>query len=764
MFKRLIQAIKQNNHFVFTFISVLAAIFWYLNFSFLTNLLLLNLLFLFVYFFLNSLWLGKILSHYGFEKEIRFIFGVFCLFYLIAFGMAIPIVLYKITPIYLFGWLTSLTIVISLVARNKKENDESLKIIENKDNFLKPNKIKIVCFIWGIITVFCLFLLFYSRTGKYINSPWAVIHPFYIYGWLVLGFILFSLAFSNLKLKKFLLIAIVSSLLMHAYLLIPYQTGFGGDKWRHIGAEKWLMEGKIYSPAIFGEEISYQQIGPLKIPEVFVAGNKTSYANMWGAAIAVSWLTGLDIFYVDLILGVLLFSLFSSFLLLKIGLFFSAKREFLYLLILMPFLFYPLQSYGSIMMPLAFSFLPFLFAMIFALKYFNERGSFKKILLLLLVFIPILYLNYLVYLILFLELLALMLFLKSIKEEKQKGKKIKVIFLAVLFLILLVFIPLLQTYNQYSWFKEGVNFEKDVIGNLKDFTTRLISSKAIFPRFNQMEQDSWLYATLGEEFSARQAFLTVLPWSLILTILVWIFVIFGFIGYKKLNQPKIGLLFLFLLISVLINQMLSTYLQDGNYLLTKRLVVFNSFLMFVPLSWGLVCLREKIGKKNISLKNLTVFFILFLSLLMVTVYASGPKFQVVTSDELASVKYIWEQLKQKSDRDYCVLANTWPLLALEGVSGRQVVTGGFPFYYEYRQPERTQLFENMNNQPSVRYLKKSLEITKADECYFMTEKRWLYFDRKQTIINQLDQWLGQHKEIGDVLIWKYETEEIKDKI
>jgi len=161
-----------------------------------------------------------------------------------------------------------------------------------------------------------------------------VIHPLYIYAWLSLIIFLGLLAFSKIKLKYFLLILILTSLLFHAYLLIPYQAGFGGDKWRHIGAEKMLMQGKIYEPVLFGDNVSYSQLGPLKIPEVLIAGNKTSYANMWGLTIALSWLTGIDIFYLDLILGFLLFSIFLPFLLLKFGLFFSRKKEFLLLFLL----------------------------------------------------------------------------------------------------------------------------------------------------------------------------------------------------------------------------------------------------------------------------------------------------------------------------------------------------------------------------------------------------------------------------------------------
>jgi len=282
---QLISKIKNNKYFLFTGLSCLSVIFWYLNFQFTQNIFLYILFFVF-YCFLNSCWFGLILEKNGFEKEFQFILGFFCLLFLIAFLTAIPIVLYKIIPIYFLVILLLLTIIISLSSKRlEKSKGKDIKTLEEK---IIPNKSsfkvsKGLYFLGAIISLFMLFLLFRARTGEYIRSPWAVIHPFYIYGWLAISLIVGYLIFSKCKLKTFLFVIILSSLLLHSYLLIPYEAGFGGDKWRHIGAERSLMEGKIYEPALFGKNVSYQNFGPLKIPEVFVAGNKTSYANMWGA-------------------------------------------------------------------------------------------------------------------------------------------------------------------------------------------------------------------------------------------------------------------------------------------------------------------------------------------------------------------------------------------------------------------------------------------------------------------------------------------------
>ena len=751
MFKQLINKIKQNKYYIFTLVSLSAVVFWYLNFNFWSSTFIYFVCFI-TFFFINSLWLAKILNRRGFEKELQFICGVFCLLFLIGFGMAIPIVAYKVTPICLLAWLLFLTLAISFLAKTRKQEPEPISLeveIKAKEATIKFKKI--IYFIWAIVFIFSIFLLFYARTGEYIRSPWTVIHPLYIYAWLSLIIFLGLLAFSKIKLKYFLLILILTSLLFHAYLLIPYQAGFGGDKWRHIGAEKMLMQGKIYEPVLFGDNVSYSQLGPLKIPEVLIAGNKTSYANMWGLTIALSWLTGIDIFYLDLILGFLLFSIFLPFLLLKFGLFFSRKKEFLFLFLLMPFCFYPFQAYGSITVPMTFAFLLFLFSLIFISKYLTQKNYSPKLLWALIFLIPFLYFSYLIYLILFLQILVLAILIKNIKLNR----KVFIPVLIVFFLILLIFIPALETYNHYSWLKTETPFKEQAGEMIKEFPTTLLFSKPIFPRIYGLEQDNWLYATINRDLSKSVLF-KVLPWTFILTPLLWLLVVFGLFQFKKLRSPNLGMLFGLMLIVVLINQMISSYFMEGNHLLSKRLVVFTSFLFFMPLTWGVYILIEK-ASKVFSKKALALALIVFIGLVSTTVYASGPKFQVVTNDEHQAAQYVWQKLKQGTKENYCVLANTWPLLALEGVSGREIITGGFPYYYEYRQPERVQLFENMNKSPSIRYLEKSLEITQAKQCYFMTEERWVYYDNRKEIITQLDDLLGKHENIGKVMIWLYQS-------
>ena len=745
----IIKEINKDKYLIFSITSLLSVIIWYFNFEFWQNQILYFFIF-FIYVVINSSCLGKILGYFGFEEELQFIFGIFALLYLIAFGMAIPIVFFKITPVWLLCLLLCLSLILSFISKKIKYSSKKITLIKSKFIFKVP-KANIVfgVFFW----LFFFFLLFYSRTGQYIRSPWTVIHPLYLYAWAGIIFMTGCLVFSKIKLKYFLIIIVLMSFLTHAYLLIPYKSGFGGDKWRHIGAAKSLMQGNAYKPSLLDEEITYKEFGSFKIPEVFIAGNKTSYANMWGMTIALSWLLGVDVFYIDLILGIILFSLFLPYLLLKIGSFISQKKTFLFLFVLSSFLFYPLQAYASITVPMSFAFLPFLFSLIFLLKYFSEKFSSKKLFYYLLFFSIFLYFNYILYLILFIEILFLLILFKNISFKKLSSIKI-ILLLVGCFMLLLFFIPILDTYNNYSWFKDDI---PSIGKSFKEFSKNILYSNVIFPRSYGFEQDNWLYATTGLNLS-RSILSEILPWNFILTPLLWVIILFGIIFYKKLKQPKIVILFLFLLILVFASQMIATYFMEGNHIFSKRLVIFSSFLVMILLSWGGHQLVENLSLKFFSFKAIVYLLALFFSLVATSVYMSGPKFQVVTADEYQSAKYVWQAIESEVSEtgNACVLANTWPLLALEAVSSRQILTGGFPFYYEYRQPERVQLFQNMNESPSVRYLDKSIEITKSKNCYFMTESRWILFDKREEIVEQIDKIIGGHINIGKVMIWKYQ--------
>lgn len=105
-----------------------------------------------------------------------------------------------------------------------------------------------------------------------------------MYVYLLVSIVVVLLIFSRRSAKFILFIIIAHSFLLHAYLPAVYETGFGGDKWRHLASENYIMTGEVYQPSLLGK-VEYAKFGPFKLPAVLISGNKTSYGQQWALTI-----------------------------------------------------------------------------------------------------------------------------------------------------------------------------------------------------------------------------------------------------------------------------------------------------------------------------------------------------------------------------------------------------------------------------------------------------------------------------------------------
>ena len=821
--------IRQDKFFIFTAVSLASAVLLYFNMA-RWHAVWVGAVLLSIYFIVNGLWLGKIINRFlPLGRICRWLFGAFALFYLLAFGGAIFVAFYKITPLFIFLVFLALTLIISFSSRreifgdpiseNSAETAAEAKnlprpLLNRKGvvaRFSSPDKggaggvgpsaseflakedekkakiPKFCCVLYAMCCVLCVALLFAARTGQFILSPWEVIPPLYLDAYLLLTFLTALLVFSRRSVKIILFAIVVHSLILHAYLPIVYEPGFGGDKWRHIGAERWLDEGKVYSPALFGvdkDQMEWSQVGPLKIPSVFVVGNKTSYANMWAATIIFSRSLGIDVFWVDFFLGFLLWSVFFPLILFHLAKTLWPRRTFALLAAFLPALFYPFQAYGAITLPVSFGFLPFAFSLIFWLKYLRERESKISFWPLLAVCGLAMYLNYVLYLILTLEVAGLAWLLKkiSLKQERKtkdnsrlSGRRFPAIALCLLVVVFILLLPALDVVSGLSFFRAGAFSPGGLLWAGGGFLAEIFTLQPFAPGAGYVSQGNFLFLQVGGSLSEFSLAAVFFWWPAAVSALVWLGVARGIKNPRQAGRPF--LFFLMLLVVVLGDHFISGQLMDGVRLLCKRLDVTLAFLIMIFLACGLA--KFAVGRSRLASRRAKIIAIsLLISLGSALTYASGPKMQTVTADELQAAEYVWNRFKIQdstvaadqelpnaqpaspaggrptSNANYCVLANTWPLLALEAASGREVAAGGFPVYTEYAQPERVKLFAKMSDSPSVVYMEKALAITGAQSCYFMTEKRWAngldpdYFAK-------LEQIFGQYVKIGEVYIFKY---------
>lgn len=177
-----------------------------------------------------------------------------------------------------------------------------------------------------------------------------------------------------------------------------------------------------------------------------------------------------------------------------------------------------------------------------------------------------------------------------------------------------------------------------------------------------------------------------------------------------------------------------------------------AFLIFVILAIVSGYQTLKISNFKFQIKIITIVIILGLSWFTTFTYASGPDLRVVSKDEFEAAKYIFPPLVGEGRVGLCVLADTWVLLPLEALSKGQIVGGGFPIDYNFAQPERTVLFNEMINNPRASVLKLAHEKTGAGECWFVSGIQNAEFRM------QNDKLFGMKAvEVGDLLVWKETT-------
>ena len=339
---------------------------------------------LFVYYIISSIAWGRVVARVlPINRITSLAFGFLVAFYLSSFAISTPIVVWKYDRLSVAVAMIAVLVIGVLLAlltnlREYKNNDDRIKyksfvkiFSRNKKISLFINKLgKYLAIIakdklfalFVILSLVFVFFIFHARTGVYILSPWDAMSSFVIILFFVICLVVSKMIFSSRAVGFVLLMIIIFSFASHLYLPAVYETGFGGDKWRHIGAEKWLQEGNIYTPSVWGEKNrSMISFGPISVPEALAAGNKTSYSAQWGATIMISEALGVDIFWVDLLMVFLMWSLFLPLILFFFGKMIFENDRLGLLFAFLATLFYTFQSEGAITIPVSFGHLFFFF-------------------------------------------------------------------------------------------------------------------------------------------------------------------------------------------------------------------------------------------------------------------------------------------------------------------------------------------------------------------------------------------------------------------
>lgn len=516
----------------------------------------------------------------------------------------------------------------------------------------------------------CFILI--SRNGGYLVSPWQALPVWYLLIFFILLNLVLFLVFSKKNIKLVLVVIVLFSLLTHAYLLV-YQEGFGGDRWRHLGSEYRIINEMEYQPTLLSNDIWQIQVLGATVPQALLSVRKLSYGFDWSLAVLVSKVIGIDVYYISIYLGPLIWSIFLPLLAAVIAWLLWPKKEFVALTALMTNLFYLLQYYGSQTLSISYSLL-FMFLLLALWLSYLKSGS-KKVLYFNLFLTGLMYFGYFLSLIIGLMVIVLILAVMA-------GKWVKYGLIA----LLAISIPILEYSFAYNNFNFSFNWIK-----VKQLW---LNSNLIYFESGQLlvwPQSFWKFI---------YGFLAVLT----------LIMIFSTVIYFFRSRDK-GFNFLGWLLAVLAsNYILSWIMFEGLQPLTRRLNLFISGLLVFVLAFALVKLIARF-------KRFEVVVILAVGFFGVLIYGSGPVLNAtVTTDDTKVMAHLWQIIENNSN-NYCVIAETWPLLALEAYSARQVVAGNFPSDKNHQQPERVYFLTRFKNNPTNDDLNLVLETAKANICF-----------------------------------------------
>lgn len=550
---------------------------------------------------------------------------------------------------------------------------------------------KVAVFAYLALALYGFYLLAGSRTGAAISSPWQTIDPKFIYVFFFTTLILGFLIFSKLKAKAILFLLIMHSFLLHAYLPLTQQYLYGADGWRHVAVESRIIAEKPIDLVLYDQDSFLSKLDP----------GKFSYGQLWGLSAISARLFNIPLLSINKWLIPVIWSVILPILLFEIaGALGFAKKESL-LFAWFGFLPFALQAAGSFTLPVNFGFLIWLLSCLLILK--RLKSPRREQIVLLILFGAGLILSYFLYFILF----CVALLAAEISKTRRLGKMNS----AVLIIFGILAIPVIELIAGYSRFSLKIGWLAQIKQFAGNFTSYYLASG---PRPHDIDFGNIIFNQVPLYAFVANFFTDWLWWILVPALG---FICLAALGFRKLireNEVKFKWIAV-MSASVLGAYILSVYFLSGDHILARRLdsVIAFFLLILIFFAWIKFVFNRVPQKIGIPLT------IILFAIAITASYSLGPDTQSVSADQYAAANYVWQQ--EKNSAKHCVLGDTYPLLALEAVSSKEIVGGGFPINQYFAQQERVDLLSEMKQGLVITMPQSAFNLTGSNRCWFITD-------------------------------------------
>lgn len=656
-------------------------------------------------------WLGWIivpvffwLAAGGFEKAlVKFFcflpsFRVKCIsifFAIIVFGYLSGAVLifYRLNAV-VFSVIMVLVGAVSFFLGHWAQQAKNIEVApESEQETIEIPQSNIYLYAFFIFIIFGLIVLWRSRTGEAILSPWQIIPQNYFYLFFLSVLTLGGLLFSKFKSKTLLVLLIIQMFYLAAYLPFSHKLFYGADGWRHIAAMEEISFGRPLAIKNYAENPTLvERINP----------GTLSYSQFWSAMVFFSRSLNIDLVTLISWFQPVLASIFIPLLVYEIGLALGLGRKKPVLLVWLMFWPFAIHAAISFTLPVSLGFLAFLLFILMLVK----RGAHarrKEQIIILAVLSALSFFGYALYTIVFIGCWALYEIL--VRSDFSANIFAKRFVTVLLFVFSIAYIPLIEFFAGYAKIDSANIFSamKQFVGNFSGYflangpRPHIIDTGNVF--FNQIPS----YAFISNALTAWRYWIPVV-----------MIVVFGLVVYGAMQLWRRGPVIYKTIVVVLAGlyggYFISRYLFEGQNILSRRLDAVLAFFTIVALFFAV----EKFFERN---RFASMLVILIGASVISASFSLGPMSRAMGENEYGAAKIVWSETGHDEMR--CVVADTYQLLALEAVSAKKVIGGGFPINSDFSQPELTSLYSRFSASSTDDLWQRAHELTGAEKCYLI---------------------------------------------
>ncbi len=647
------------------------------------------------------------------------VYGMTAAFLLLGLVSSIFVVWYKLTPLTIAASYGIAAVASYLCWYMYAGKYPATHAQHAPDHVYFPGK---SVFIFTYILLFIVGMFFYSLPA----STTAHVTPWHVLGnatWMIFFFLSAFVGvfiFSKIRSSIVLSLILLFSLYTHLYLPASHTLPWGGDVWRLISVEEKLLQGKSELPVLFGPERTTRIIGEYTIADALVVPHKYTYGHLWGISVIIAKTLSINLITLNKWLIPLVWSFAIPVIFYRTGtVLFDSRRKGL-LFAWSSCLVFTLQAVGALTLPVSLGTLTFFFAMSVLIESIKQKKRSMWAFLILLS--GLMFFGYILHAILFFLCLLATGTILYLQQKNNWSVTVHRSIYGVGLILALLCIPAIELITKSGVWPDVFEVKKQLLQMIGQLS-------------------GWFYATMIRphdivsgnilfNHTPQAAFITraVTVWRyhiLALSLLIWIYATYGFLRIFLLKKYSPWHIIGLLSATVIGGYIFGWYVLTGDRLFTRRLDPLMAYVLLLLALYGIRAGISKIATHtSCSLRTKRAFLlcsILVCSWFGTTAWLSGPDLPVTDQSTLVAARFIAQDIQGNTQEPICVLADTWILLPLEGITAGRVVGGGFPIGYQFDQKERVALYKEFQAEPSILIAEKISAVVSARSCYLVLE-------------------------------------------